>query len=162
MPSIELSTSIAAPIDRVFDLFCSIDAHVFAAKKTNEVPVSGRTSGLIGLGEEVEWEATHLGVRQRLSVRITGFNRPYYFQDTMLKGAFSRMHHDHYLSEVDGRTVVRDIFKYKAPLGPLGKLAERLFLTRHMRQFLEERNLTLKSLAESEEWKTYLNQEDYK
>jgi len=51
---------------------------------------------------------------------------------------------------------VRDIFDYEAPLGVLGRIAERLFLTAYMRRFLEGRSRELKAVAESDEWITYL------
>ncbi len=50
MPLIELSTGIRAPIERVFDLARSIDAHVASTGQTRERAVAGRTSGLIELG----------------------------------------------------------------------------------------------------------------
>jgi ligand-binding SRPBCC domain-containing protein len=47
------------------------------------------------MGDEVTWEARHLGIKQRLTVRITGFERPARFQDTMISGTFKSMKHDH-------------------------------------------------------------------
>lgn len=51
---------------------------------------------------------------------------------------------------------MRDVFDYRAPLGPLGSLAGRLFLTRYMRRFLLTRLHTLKALAESDAWRELL------
>jgi hypothetical protein len=51
---------------------------------------------------------------------------------------------------------VRDVFEYRAPLGPLGRLVERLFLTAYMRRFLEGRAWELKTLAESDGWVQFL------
>lgn len=113
-------------------------------------------SGLIELGEEVTWRARHLGVWQHLTAQITEFDRPNYFQDIMVKGAFAAMKHDHYLQEEQGETVLVDRFEYSAPFGLLGKFVEVLFLTRYMRSFLVVRNATLKSLAESSEWQRFV------
>lgn len=63
MPLIELSTLICAPRDRVFDLFRSIDAHQDSTQGTHERAVAGVISGLIGMNDEVTWEARHFGVR---------------------------------------------------------------------------------------------------
>lgn len=157
MPLIVLETHIRAPRERVFDLARSIDAHQASTPGTSERAVAGVTSGLIGLGQEVTWRARHLGVTQHLTVRITAFDRPRHFQDVMLRGAFSRMCHDHYFDEQGpGETVMTDHFDFAAPLGPLGRLAETLFLTRHLRRFLETRNSLLKSWAEGDEWKRHL------
>ena len=71
MPIIELETVVAAPIERVFDLCRCIELHVRSTDATSEIPVAGVTSGLMGPDDEVTWEATHLGVRQRLTSRIS-------------------------------------------------------------------------------------------
>ncbi len=55
-----------------------------------------------------------------------------------------------------GGTVMRDRFNYGVPFGPLGRLADRLFLTAYMRRWLEARNRELKVVAESERWVRYL------
>jgi hypothetical protein len=44
---------------------------------------------------------------------------------------------------------MKDVFDYAAPLGLLGRFADRLFLERYMRRLLEERNQVLKQQAES-------------
>mgnify|MGYP001796065336 CR=1 FL=1 len=51
-----------------------------------------------------------------------------------------------------------DRFEFSAPLGLLGTIAERLFLTGYMRRFIEKRNAILKRIAESQDWKKYLKQ----
>ena len=156
MPLIELETQIDAPIDRVFDLARSIDAHMASTEGTRERAVAGRTTGLIENGEMVTWEARHFGITQRLSVRITAFDRPYMFSDEMLSGAFSEMRHTHRFIETDSQTVMKDEFYFSAPLGILGRIAEQLFLTRYMKAFLSKRAIALKSLAESTEWPRYM------
>jgi len=77
----------------------------------------------------------------------------------MVDGAFRSMQHDHIFEEKGGMTLMRDRFELVAPLGVLGRLAERLFLTRYMRRFLEERNAVLKRTAESNDWRKYLPDE---
>lgn len=114
MALIELQTMIAAPRERVFDLARSIDAHLHSTPGTNERAIAGITSGLIGQGEEVTWQARHFGVRQRLRVTITRLDRPRYFQDVMVEGAFRRMRHDHHFEERDGRTIMRDRFEFES------------------------------------------------
>ena len=156
MPIIRLETPISAPPERVFDLARSIDAHQDTTAGTAERAIAGVTAGLIGAGEEVTWEARHFGVRQRLKVKITQLNRPSHFQDVMLEGAFAHMIHDHFFEPAATGTLMIDRFNFKAPLGILGRLAERLFLTRYMRRFLERRNILLKRIAESGEWEKYL------
>ncbi len=156
MPVIRLETHIAAPLDRVFDLARSIDAHQDTTERTGEKAVAGVLSGLIGANEEVTWEAKHFGVRQRLSVKITQFDRPSHFQDIMVKGAFDHMKHDHFFASRDGGTLMTDRFEFGAPLGFLGRIAEKLFLTDYMRGFIVRRNAILKQIAESDGWRKYV------
>ena len=157
MPTLNLETKIAAPVERVFDLARSIDAHTSTTEGTGERPVSGRTSGLIEAGETVTWEARHLGVRQRLTSKITAMEHPHFFVDEMQQGAFATMHHRHEFTVEGNGTVMRDIFEFTAPLGPLGWLAEKLFLTAYMEKFIVQRNAGLKALAESDGWRKFLD-----
>lgn len=123
---------------------------------TSERAVAGTMSGLLVLGDEVTWHARHLGVAQRLTSRITIYDRPARFRDSMVRGAFARFDHDHLFAPMNGGTMVGDIFDYRAPLGPLGWCAERVFLTAYMRRFLLVRLEELKRIAESEAWRQYL------
>ncbi|GDY19331.1 hypothetical protein LBMAG56_06760 [Verrucomicrobiota bacterium] len=156
MPGIQLVTFIAAPIDRVFDLARSIDLHIASSSSTGERAVGGVTSGLIGPGEEVTWRGRHFGIWQSLTVRITAFERPTHFADTMLRGAFYRMEHHHYFESSSSGTFMRDVFTYESPLGILGRLADFLFLERYMRSFLIDRNRVIKATAESDAWNQYI------
>ncbi|MCI0541088.1 MAG: SRPBCC family protein [Verrucomicrobiales bacterium] len=149
---IRLFTYIAAPPERVFDLARSIDVHQQAAEGTRERAVAGVTCGLI-----VTWEARHFGVKQRLTVRITGFERPARFQDTMISGAFKSMRHDHEFVTQPPGTLMVDRFEFESPFGVLGRMVDRLLLFAHMRRFLVRRNEVLKNLAESEEWRKYVS-----
>src|SRR5262245_34655103 len=147
MPVIRLFTYIAAPPERVFDLARSIDVHQQSAEGTDERAVAGVTCGLIGLDEEVTWEARHFGVKQRLTVRITGFERPARFQDTMISGAFRSMRNDHEFVAQPPGTLMVDRFEFESPFGILGRLLDRLLLFGYMRRFLIRRNEVLKKMA---------------
>lgn len=150
MARFEIALLITAPIERCFDLARDVDAHIATTLGTEERVVAGRMSGLFELNDEVTWEAVHFGVRQRLTSRITKFDRPHHFRDSMVRGAFKRFDHDHYFKETRGGTHCRDVFDYDAPLGPLGWVAERGFLTRYMQNFLAVRLRMLKDMAERE------------
>lgn len=153
MVELNLCTVIDAPIERCFDLSRSIELHLLGTKQTGEQAVGGVTSGLIGSGEFVRWRATHFGVTQHLASRITAFDRPSYFQDTMFEGAFRSMQHDHFFDRIGAeRTEMRDRFVFAAPLGLLEIVAERLLLRRYRTKFLMHRNEILKQVAESDAW----------
>ena len=85
------------------------------------------TKGLIGLNEEVTWEARHFGIWQRLTVRVTVFDPPNHFQDIMVSGAFKSMVHDHAFARTRQGTLMKDRFEFKSPLGILGSIIDRIF-----------------------------------
>ncbi|MGB4773186.1 MAG: hypothetical protein WBP58_17110 [Chitinophagaceae bacterium] len=76
----------------------------------------------------------------------------------MVKGAFASFTHDHYFHRKGDKTLMEDVFTFSAPLGPLGLLAEWLFLEKYMQRLLIKRNAVIKELAESGEWKQILKQ----
>jgi ligand-binding SRPBCC domain-containing protein len=156
MPKIELETIINAPIERVFDLARCIDLHAETLSHTDEKAVAGVTKGLINLGETVTWEAMHFGIKQRLTSKITVCERPNKFSDQMVSGAFARFDHHHIFEEIEGKTVMRDVFDYDSPLGFLGNIADFLFLENYMKDLLILRNETLRKIAESDDWKRFL------
>ena len=156
MPLIHLQTLIAAPTEVVFDLARSIDLHKLSTAQTREEAIAGRTEGLIGADEWVTWRARHLGVTQTLTARVTDYDRPCFFADEMVEGAFKRFRHEHHFANHDGSTLMTDHFDYTAPLGVLGRLADRLFLRRYMTDLLTRRNAVLQEVAESGRWRELL------
>jgi len=157
MPRIEVATHVHAPPERCFDLARSIELHLRSTSATGETATAGKTTGTLGLGDQVTWRAEHFGLWQTLTSRIVAFDPPRHFRDSMVRGAFKRFDHDHYFSpDGAGGTIMRDVFDYAAPFGPLGWIAERLILTRYMRRFLTARGRELKAVAESEEWRHFV------
>lgn len=147
---VEVVTEIRAPATLCFDLARDIDLHVQSMADTGERAVAGRTAGLIELGEEVTWEAKHLGVRQRFTSRITGFTRPRHFRDEMVRGAFKAFVHDHHFEEHDEGTTMRDVLQFESPLGFIGRLVDRVFMAGYLRRLLADRAIAVKSVAENE------------
>jgi ligand-binding SRPBCC domain-containing protein len=149
MPIITLETLIHAPVEVCFDLSRSIDLHTISTKQTGERAIAGVTKGLIGLGGTVTWRAKHFGVWQNLTSKITEYERPSYFVDEMVQGAFSSFRHEHHFKQIDAATLMRDVFNYSSPFGVLGKLADVLFLKDYMTNLLEKRNKAIMIYAES-------------
>jgi ligand-binding SRPBCC domain-containing protein len=157
MPIIELRTEIKGDIETCFDLARSIDFHKMSTAKTNEKAIAGRTSGLINLDESVTWQATHFGIRQELTSKITAFKRPFYFRDEQLKGIFKFIIHDHYFESQNGKVMMTDVFSFQSPFGILGQAFDKLVLTQYLTKFLVERNKLIKEYVETTKWKTVLN-----
>lgn len=147
MPHIHLETRIAADPQRCFDLARDVELHQQSTARSKERAVGGVMSGKLALGDTVTWEATHFGIRMRLTSRITEFDPPQRFVDEMVKGPFHHLHHVHEFREFDGTLMVDD-FDYASPLGPLGWIADALVLHRYLERFLRQRNAFIKRIAE--------------
>lgn len=148
MQTLRIETFIAAAPERCFDAARDLDLHLESMAYTGERAVGGRTSGLIDMGEEVTWRARHFFVTQHFTSRITAFDRPRHFQDSMQRGAFRSFVHDHLFAAREGGTLMTDVLVFAAPLGVLGRIAEVLVLRRYMARLLAARARVIKSAAE--------------
>lgn len=126
--------------ERAYALLLDPSVHARTASGRERV-VSGASP--LGLGDEVTFEATHFGVRQRLTARITLVDPPFAFEDTMVRGAFRRLWHRHeFHAEGEGTRMV-DVMDFASPLGDL---FDRLVLGPYMRRFLARRGEALQGL----------------
>jgi ligand-binding SRPBCC domain-containing protein len=154
MPTIRLITPIAAPPHRFFDLARDTAIHAQSLAHTDERVVVAPLHNPMELSDTVTWEARHFGIRQRLTARITCFDRPRCFVDEQVRGAVASFTHTHEFEPATGGTTMIDTFAYTSPLGPLGRLADALFLRHYMRRLLQERAWHLKQIAEAGEHTT--------
>jgi ligand-binding SRPBCC domain-containing protein len=146
MPRIVLRTEIAASMETCFDL--SRDVSVHTGSGGDERAVAGVTTGRLDLGDEVTFEARHLGMRWRMTSRITELERPSRFVDEMTKGPFKRWRHEHLFSATDRGTMMLDDVRYAPMFWPLSWPVDRLFFRSYMRRLLERRNRFLRRQAE--------------
>lgn len=140
MPRIVLATSIPASAQRCFDLSLSVDAHTASMSRSAERIVGGIGSGVMDLGDSVTWQARHFGVPFTMTSRITELSAPTRFVDEQVSGPFRRWWHEHVFEERDGATLMTDTVEFVAPLGPVGRLVERLVLTPYLTRLLAQRN----------------------
>lgn len=146
MPTIHLETFVAAPAEVCFDLCLNVNLHERAGHGR---AVAGVTSGQMLLGDTVTWEAVHFCTRQRLTSKITVYERPRMFIDEMLRGAFARWRHTHTFVERQGGTLMVDDVEFASPLGVLGKIADAVLLENYMTRFLVRHNEQFRREAES-------------
>jgi ligand-binding SRPBCC domain-containing protein len=157
MPTINLTTFIAAPAKRVFDLSRSINLHKISTADTNEKAIAGTTSGLINLNETVTWQAKHLFKTRQLTSKITVMQSPLLFTDEMTKGDFKSFKHQHHFKEVKNGTLMIDIIDFETPYGVLGTIVNKFYLKKYLENLLLKRNKVIKQYAETEKWKVILN-----
>ena len=118
-------------------------------RRHGERAVSGVTSGLIGPGEEVTLQARHLGRTWTMTSRITQFEPPNHFRDSMVVGPFRRFDHDHFFEDGEDSTTMVDVFDYDVPYGLVGGFTDLILLRGHLRRVLVGRASAIKAAAEA-------------
>jgi len=140
----------AAPA-AVFPLALNVDLHVGSMAASGESAVGGKTTGVLGPGEDVTWRGRHFGLTWTMTARITDYEPPHRFVDQQVRGPFRSFRHEHVFEAVPGGTRMTDRIEFEAPFGPAGLAAERLGLTRHLRRLIETRGAYLAAQAASAE-----------
>ncbi len=156
MPTIHLTTFIAAPVQVVFDLSRSIEMHKQSMKRFKEEAVAGTRFGLVEKEDTITWKAKHFLKKRFLRVKITEMKKPVGFIDEQLEGNFKMMKHEHHFKSCENGTILIDLFHFESPFGMVGRWFNGLYFTRYVRRLLERRNKTIKEYAESGKWKHLL------
>ncbi len=156
MPTIHLTTFVAAPANVVFDLSRHIGVHKESMSKFKEEAVAGTRFGLIEKEDTVTWKARHFFKNRFLRVKITEMKKPDHFTDEQLQGDFKMMKHEHHFKPCDNGTILIDLFYYEVPYGTAGKIFDKLYLFKYLTRLLQLRNKTIREYAESDKWKRLL------
>lgn len=156
MPLIHLTTFIAAPQDRVFDLSRSVTLHKQSMADHQEKIIAGTSTGLLKENDTVTWQAKHLFRQRILKVKLTKLKSPEYFIDEQEHGDFASMKHEHYFKPVENGTIMIDQFRFEMK-GFIGRLAASVYLEKYLTRLLTKRNELIKKIAESNQWKQYLS-----
>lgn len=149
MTTLNLTTSINASINEVFDLNRNIDIHKLSTAKSNETAIDGVTSGLINLNETVTWRGKHFGIYLTHKNLISSMEIPNFFVDEMMEGNFKSFKHLHTFTEENGVTIVKDEIQYETPFGIFGSIFDKLILKNYFTNFITKRNEFIKKLAEN-------------
>ncbi len=166
------SVIIHAPIERCWALSTRIE---LVQKILGMKPVSGVIHGFIGNSSRVAWRGWKFGLPTEHHTLITRFEPPHhhylrfdghemtkeaFFQDTQERGRFAAFQHDHKFTEERGpqgiSTFLEDEVRFELPLGKLGELAARFIMASYIRTLAQRRFATMKSLAEGEGWREWV------
>jgi ligand-binding SRPBCC domain-containing protein len=151
------STHIAAPLERVFQLSCSL---AIVERELGMRAVAGkdstRTEGLVVGGDRIRWEGWQLGFWNYHVSLISAYEPSEFFRDSMIAGRFRFFQHDHHFTEIGGQVLLKDTIRFSLPLGFAGRLVGKYILVPHIAGLMRRRFALLKRIAESEEWREYL------
>ncbi|MEM6966448.1 MAG: SRPBCC family protein [Bacteroidota bacterium] len=68
------------------------------------------------------------GIRMRWTTEIQVIKEQEYFVDEQRFGPYAMWHHEHHFREADGGVYMTDLLNYAIPFGPIGWLANALFV----------------------------------
>ncbi|WP_183391485.1 SRPBCC family protein [Kineococcus radiotolerans] len=147
---VEVVTVIAAPPAVVFDLELDVDVHTASLARSGETATTSTGRRRLHLGDEVTLRARHLGLRWRMTSRITAHARPHRFVDEQVRGPFRALHHEHLFEDLGTRgTRMTDRMSITAPAGALGEVVAHLVLAPYLRRLLRHRAAHVGQAAEA-------------
>jgi ligand-binding SRPBCC domain-containing protein len=156
MPTIHLTTFIAAPAEVVFDLSRHVGLHKESMSKYREEAVAGTRFGLIEKEDTITWTAKHFFKERLMRVKMTDMEKASKFVNEQLQGTFKMMKHEHHFKPCENGTLLIDLFHFESPYGFFGEWFNNLYLTKYLRNMLEQRNRKIKEYAETGKWKHLL------
>jgi ligand-binding SRPBCC domain-containing protein len=101
-------------------------------------------------GQVLAYRFRFLGVPMRWIARLSEIVPGVSFVDEQTSGPFAYWRHEHSLRDVAGGTQVRDHVSFRSPLGPLGRVADALFVKRSIEELFDHRCAYLQILLDEE------------
>lgn len=156
MPTIHLTTFIAAPASVVFDLSRHVSVHKEAHAGFKLEAVAGTRFGLLEKGETITWKSFHLYKERLQRMKIVEMIKPEMYVEVQLQGDLVMMRHEHHFKPIDNGMLMIDLLTYESPYGHLGRLFNALYFTKYMEAYLQQKINTIKQYAETDRWKKLL------
>jgi ligand-binding SRPBCC domain-containing protein len=144
---LEREQRLALPPERCFELFA--EARNLEAMTPPWLRFRVVSPGAVemGPGALIEYRLVLHLVPIRWLTRIEVWEPPRRFVDVQLRGPFAEWEHTHEFQPLNGSTLVRDRIRYRQRLGPLGALAELLFVRRDLERIFDYRREAIGELA---------------
>lgn len=156
MPTIHLTTFIAAPASVVFDLSRHISIQKDAFSEHRIDAVAGTRFGTLEKGETITWKSHHLYKERLQRIKVVEMSKPEMYVEVQLQGDLVSMRHEHHFKAIDNGMLMIDLLSFETPYGQFGKWFNALYFTRYMEALIHKKNNTIKRYAESDRWKKLL------
>jgi ligand-binding SRPBCC domain-containing protein len=157
MPTIHLTTFIAAPIERVFDLSRNLTIYKTLMQDRKETMSSGAATNLVSQGETMTFQAKHLGKTRLVTTRVVEIQKPNSFVQEQVKGDLLHFKHEHHFKAVENGTILIDMIDFDGPRDFIGKVIGKLYLKGYLEKLIHKRNTVIQQYAESEKWRAVLS-----
>jgi ligand-binding SRPBCC domain-containing protein len=157
MSRIHLTTFIAAPIERVFDLSRNLAVYKYLFHSRKERFSSGAGTNLLGKEETISVIAKHVGKTRVTMLKITELVRPVSFTEEQVKGDLKNFRHEHHFKAVENGTIIIDLVDFGSPRDLIGRLIGRIYLKKYLEELVHKRNEIIRSYAETDKWRAVLS-----
>jgi ligand-binding SRPBCC domain-containing protein len=87
-----------------------------------------------------------LGIKTTWVTEITHVKQQRYFVDEQRVGPYKLWHHQHFLEEKDGGTLMSDIISYRPPFGFLGSIMNGIVIEKKLKEIFDYRQKVLSEL----------------
>ena len=150
---------VRAPLERCFLLSTSVELTERALGLRAARRESSRSEGLAVAGDRIMWRGWRFGLPQMHESVVSRYERPSVVQSTMGRGRFKRLEYEMRFQEIDGQVLVTGSVRFSLGAGRLGRWVGRRAVVPQMTQLLRRRLELLRLVAEGEEWRRYLHED---
>jgi hypothetical protein len=130
---------VNAPIDETFAFFSKAENLGLLTPAAMKFSIDG-VAPTLQTGTTIDYQIALGPVRMRWRTRIEQWEPGHAFVDVQDAGPYRFWRHQHTFHGDGPRTVMEDVVWYVPPLGPLGRIAHRLFIASALRRIFQYRN----------------------
>lgn len=156
MARIHVTTFIAAPIERVFDLSRHLALYRFIFQNKNEKFSAATGTNLFAKNETMSINVTHAGKTRGSLLKITDLQKPLAFTEEQVKGDLANYKHQHYFRQIENGTIIIDYLDFGEPRDLIGRLLGKMYLKKYLEKLVQKRHEMIRSYAETEKWRAVL------
>jgi ligand-binding SRPBCC domain-containing protein len=147
MPLFETVTTLACPVERVWDFLCN-PANLVAVSPPELHLRLVEGPERLHLGARLTIAGRRWGIPQRIVSEVTAFEPNVLFRDEQREGPFRKFTHTHRLEPVPEGTRMLDQIEFEPPGGVLGLILSAGHIERELRTVFAVRAQKFKELLE--------------
>lgn len=122
------TTEIDAPLEEVFEFFKKAENLGAMTPPALAFDIQTRLPIPMGTGTVIDYVIRLGPVPMKWRTLIERFEPGVKFVDSQQRGPYQSWWHEHHFRAFEGRTLMEDRVYFSAPFGPIGRIAEQLFI----------------------------------
>jgi ligand-binding SRPBCC domain-containing protein len=135
----ERTTTIAAPLERVFDFFAEPASLARITPPSTGFRIVAGPGRRLREGDRIEYALRLFGLPFRWASRIEAWRENESFADVQERGPYKSWRHTHSFREVAGGVEMHDVVEYELPFGWLGRAVAGRLVRRELEKIFEYR-----------------------